>query len=324
MTTNEHDGHNAHGTRTHDARPDDARAGGDHARRFGRIGLWSPALHSGDPARRTEIAEAAAELDESGYGTLWIGASPGPAQAEPVLAATSRVTVGTSIMSIWQHRAEDVAAQHARLNSAHGGRFVLGLGVSHAEAAKDEATREELRRRPYTAMRRYLDELDAAPRPVPAGERALAALGPRMLELSRDRAVGALPYLVTAEHTARAREILGPDALLAPELKVVLDPDLKRARTSARAYLERYLAMANYRNSWLRLGFAQDDLTGGGSDRLLDAVYALGDAEAVRTKVASFFDAGADHVALQVVTEEPFGALPRAEWRTLAEALLPW
>ncbi|WP_055486570.1 LLM class F420-dependent oxidoreductase [Streptomyces sp. WMMB 322] len=294
-----------------------------HTRRFGRIGLWSTALASASPSRRTEIEEAAAELEELGYGSLWIGGSPGVDRAEPLLAATSRITVGTSIMSIWQHRAEDVATQHARLNSAHGGRFVLGLGVSHAEAAQDDATREELRRRPYSAMRRYLDGLDAAPQPVPPQERALAALGPRMLELSRDRALGALPYLVTAEHTARAREVLGADALLAPELKVVLGSDPERARATARDYLRRYLALANYRNSWLRMGFGEDDLADGGSDRLLDAVYAFGDADAVRERVGSFLDAGADHVALQVVTDDLSSVLPLPQWRALAEALLP-
>lgn len=302
MTTNEHSG---------------------HTQRFGRIGVWSTALGSTSPSRRTEIEETAAELEELGFGALWIGGSPAPEQAEPLLAATSTITVGTSIMNIWQHTAEEAATQHARLNAAHGGRFVLGMGVSHAEAAKDDATRDELRRRPYSAMRTYLDGLDAAPLPVPAGERALAALGPKMLELSRDRALGALPYLVTAEHTARAREVLGTDALLAPELKVVLDADPERARATARDYLQRYLALANYRNSWLRMGFGEDDLADGGSDRLLDAVYAFGDAEAVRARVGTFFDAGADHVALQVVTEDTFNALPMPQWRTLAEALLP-
>lgn len=296
-------------------------ASNQHTARFGRIGLWSTALGSTHPSRRTEVGEAAAELDELGYGALWIGGSPGLDQAEPVLAATSRVTVGTSILNIWQHTASDVAAQHAALNAAYGDRFVLGLGVSHAEATDDPHAKEELQRRPYAAMRSYLDALDAAPQPVPATQRALAALGPKMLKLSRDRGLGALPYLVTAEHTAQARDTLGPEALLAPELKVVLDPDPERARSTARAYLTRYLALANYRNSWLRLGFTEDDFTGGGSDRLLDAVYALGDTAAVRSRVESFFAAGADHVALQVVTTDTFNALPLPEWRALSDAL---
>lgn len=293
----------------------------EHSARFGTIGLWSAALGSTQPSRSTDIAEAAAELDELGYGALWIGASPGLDQIEPVLAATSRITVGSSILSIWQHTAADVAAGHAALNSAHGGRFVLGLGVSHAEAATGPQMREELRQRPYSAMRSYLDALDAAAQPVPVAQRALAALGPKMLRLARERSLGALPYLVTEEHTAQARAALGPEAFLAPELKVVLDPDMERARTTARVYLERYLALRNYRNSWLRLGFTEADFTGGGSDRLLDAVYALGDTAAVRARVDAFLAAGADHVALQVVTDDTFNALPRAAWRELAQAL---
>ncbi len=293
----------------------------EHSERFGRIGLWNTALGSTDPSRRAEITQVAAEIEELGYGALWIGGSPGLDQVEPLLAATSRVTVGTSILNIWQHEARDVAAGHARLDAEHGGRFVLGLGVRHAEAVTDPRAKEELRQRPYSAMRSYLDALDAAPRPVPASGRALAALGPKMLGLARERALGALPYLVTEEHTARARAALGPGALLAPELKVVLETDPGRARTVARAYLERYLGLANYRNSLMRLGFTEEDFAGGGSDRLLDAVYALGDTDTVRERVEAFLAAGADHVALQVVTADVPHALPLAEWRALASAL---
>lgn len=298
-----------------------------HAQRFGRTGIWSTALRApaegeeGDGRRLAELGEAAAELEDLGYGALWVGGSPALAQVAPLLAATSRVAVGTSILSIWDHAPADVAAQLAQLNAEHGDRLVLGLGVSHAEAVRDAEIQEKLRARPYSAMRDYLTELDAAARPVPVEQRALAALGPKMLRLSAERGLGALPYLVTAEHTAEARRTLGPDALLAPELKVVLDDDLDRARATARDYLSRYLALANYRNSWLRQGFTEDDLSDGGSDRLLDAVYALGDAAAVRERVAAFHTAGADHVALQVVTADPAGTLPRATWRTLADAL---
>lgn len=298
-----------------------------HAQRFGRIGIWSTALRGpapgeeADGSRLTELKEAAAELEELGYGALWVGGSPALDQLAPLLAATSRVTVGTSILSIWDHAPSDVAAHFARLDAAHGGRLVLGLGVSHAEIPRDAEVQRALRARPYTAMRDYLAALDAAGTPVPAGQRALAALGPKMLALSAERALGALPYLVTADHTAEARQTLGPDALLAPELKVVLDDDPDRARATARDYLSRYLALANYRNSWLRQGFSEDDLADGGSDRLIDAVYALGDAAAVRERVEAFHRAGADHVALQVVTPDMSDALPRPAWRALAEAL---
>jgi probable F420-dependent oxidoreductase len=286
----------------------------EHTPGYGRIGIWSIGLRADDPARRGDIAEAAAELEELGYGTIWVGGSPSPAHVVPLLRATSRITVATGILSIWQHEAADVAAQRAELNRAHPGRFVLGLGVSHSHLAGQY-------HRPYSAMRDYLSALDAAPEPVPADGRVLAALGPRMLELSRDRAAGAHPYLVTVEHTATARDVLGEHALLAPELKVVLDPDLERARRTARDYLGFYLPMPNYTNNLLRLGFAEDDFRDGGSDRLVDALFALGDAEAIAERVDAYLSAGADHLAIQVVTDQPADALPRREWRRLAEAL---
>jgi probable F420-dependent oxidoreductase len=281
---------------------------------LGRIGVWSSGLRSPDPARRQEIADAARELDRLGYGTIWLGGSPGVDLALPVLEATSRITVATGILSIWEHGAADVAAQYGAANDAHGGRFLLGLGVSHG-------ARTEGYRRPYSAMRAYLTALDEAPRPVPAGGRVLAALGPKMLELARDRAAGAHPYLVTPEHTAQARALLGESPVLAPELKVVLDTDPARARATARAYLAMYLALPNYTNNLLRLGFAEDDFPGGGSDRLLDAVFALGDAEAIRKRVDDFLAAGADHLALQVVTDNPREDIPLAHWRALAQVL---
>lgn len=257
----------------------------------------------------------AAELDELGYGAIWLGGSPSPDQAGVLLDATSRITIATGILSIWDHEAAYVAERHAALNAAHDGRFLLGLGVSHSALAGERY------RRPYTAMKEYLTALDSAPAPVSASQRVLAALGPKMLELSRDRATGAHPYLVTPEHTAEARDILGKDSVLAPELKVVLDTDLDRARTTARGYLARYLALPNYTKNFLRLGFEDADFADGGSDRLISAMFALGDAEVIRARVDEFLAAGADHVAIQAVTESPLADVPRAEWRTLAEAL---
>ncbi|GAA2361513.1 LLM class F420-dependent oxidoreductase [Streptomyces cuspidosporus] len=281
---------------------------------LGRTGIWTGALRATDPARHGAIRDAAAELEELGFPALWLGGSPSLDQAALLLEATSRITVATGILSIWDHTAAEVAEHHAALDPAHGDRFLLGLGVSHSRLAKDYS-------RPYTAMREYLDALDAAPTPVPASRRVLAALGPKMLKLSRDRAAGAHPYLVTAEFTAKAREILGPDPLLAPELKVVLEPDLDRARTVARGYLAFYLSLPNYTNNLLRLGFGEDDFRDGGSDRLVSSVFALGDAEAIRRRVDEFLAAGADHLAVQVVTDNPMSDIPLAEWRTLAEAL---
>lgn len=287
---------------------------------LGRIGIWTASLRFSDPERRAEIADAAAQLDTFGFGAIWLGGNASPDEAGDLLAATSRTTIGTSILSIWDHTAAEVAARHTELNDAHPGRLVLGLGVSHDE--RYGALDHPLARRPYTAMRAYLDALDAAERPVPPQQRALAALGPKMLRLARDRALGALPYLVTPEHTAEARAELGPEPLLAPELKVVLIPegvDPEPYRETARAYLSRYLELANYRNNWLRLGFTEEDFPGGGSDRLIDAVYAIGSPADVRRRVDEFFDAGADHVALQAVTDNTVTGLPLAEWRLLGE-----
>lgn len=283
---------------------------------FGQIGIWSSALHQSraDDAGKAAITEAVTELEDLGYGTLWIGGSPSPDDAAAVVEATRSITVATGILSIWDHPAADVAARIARLDADARGRLVLGLGVSHGPMVPQYA-------KPYSAMVAYLDVLDSATPPVDSGHRVLAALGPKMLKLATGRARGAHPYLVTTEHTAQAREALGPDALLAPELSVVLDTDLDRARTTARTMLAMYLRLPNYTDNLLRLGFTESDFEGGGSIRLLDALFALGDAEQVKARARQYLDAGADHVALQVLTAGQGGAgLPRAEWRALAEA----
>ncbi|MEU3183977.1 LLM class F420-dependent oxidoreductase [Streptomyces sp. NPDC006923] len=279
----------------------------------GPVGIWSIELRADDPQQGRQAAEAAAELEQLGFGALWIGGNSTVAHAQRLIEATSRIAVATGILSIWEHEAADVAEKHAALERSHPGRFILGLGASHPQLAEGY-------KRPYSTMRAYLDALDSAPVPVPAERRVLAALGPKMLELSRDRAAGAHPYLVTPEHTAQAREILGADPLLAPELKVILETDTERARSIARDFLSFYLPMTNYTSNFRRLGFGDDDFEDGGSDRLLDAVFAWGGPDKVRERVAEFHRAGADHVALQVVTGER-GVLPRAEWRRLAEIL---
>ncbi|WP_181797054.1 LLM class F420-dependent oxidoreductase [Streptomyces sp. WELS2] len=278
----------------------------------GRYGVWSIELRAEDPARRGELDEAAAELEELGYGAIWLGGNSTADHAAPLLGATRRVVVGTSIQSVWQQDAATTAAGFAGLETAHPGRFALGLGVSHGPRVKEY-------RRPYAAMVEYLDELDRAG--VPAERRVLAALGPRMLELARDRAAGAIPYLTTPEHTEQARRILGAGPLLAPELKVVLESDPGRARETARAYLAHYLELPNYTNNFLRLGFTEADVADGGSDRLVDAVFAWGDESRIRERVTAFHEAGADHVALQVVTEHTGEIPPRKEWRALAALL---
>lgn len=278
----------------------------------GRYGIWSAQLRYEDPERAGERAAAAAELEQLGYGAVWLGGNSAVRHAAPLIGATSRIVVATSIQSIWEHGAAATAADFAELEAAHPGRFVLGLGVSHGPMVGGY-------RRPYSTMVGYLDDLDGAG--MRSGHRVLAALGPKMLELSRDRAAGAIPYLVTPEHTAQARETLGEGPLLAPEFKVVLDSDPSRARATARAYLARYLEFPNYTRNFLRLGFTDADLADGGSDRLIDAVFAWGDEDTIRARVTAFLDAGADHVALQVVEDAPADALPREGWRRLASLL---
>lgn len=278
----------------------------------GRIGIWT--AHVWD--ERGAAREAASELEQLGYGALWFPNRPATFElARDLLDATSRITIATGIASIWAHPAEEVAATHHALTQAYPNRFVLGLGVSHAHLVnRGQPDRYE---RPFEHMRAYLDALDAAPNPVPAEERVLAALGPRMLGLARERSAGAHPYLVTVDHTRRAREILGAGPILAPEQAVVLETDPDRARAIAREHLAIYLRAPNYTNSWLRLGFTSDDLTNGGSDRLVDALVAWGGIDTIRERVAQHLLAGADHVCLQLLTADR-GAMPRSEWQTLA------
>ncbi|AEW95344.1 MULTISPECIES: LLM class F420-dependent oxidoreductase [Streptomycetaceae] len=281
---------------------------------LGQYGIWNAALRGSDPAQRAEVVEAAQELEELGYSALWIGGSSDVSDAVPIVEATSSITVATGILNIWHHDAADVAARHTSLTAAHPGRFLLGLGAGHSQI-------DAAYQRPYSATVSYLDALDTAQPPVPAAERVLAALGPKMLKLSRDRAAGAHPYLVTPEYVAQARATLGDGPLLAPELKVVLESDPDRARTIARGYLSRYLGLSNYTSNFLRLGFTEDDFPDGGSDRLIDALFAWGTPETVRKRTEEFLAAGADHLALQVVDQPSGPGLTRPEWRRLAEAL---
>ena len=279
---------------------------------LGRVGIWARELRfDPDPSA---IADAAAELEEHGWSALWIPDAGGDifGAVDVLLDATRSVAIATGILNIWMQDPEEVAREsNARWES---GRFVLGLGASHAALVEQYA-------RPYSAMREYLDALDAATPPVPDGARLLAALGPKMVALSGDRAAGAHPYLVTTEHTRTARGILGPDAVLAPELGVVLDGDVARGRERAREHVADYLELPNYANSMRRMGFTEHDLRDGGSDRLVDAVVAVGDEGAIRARVDEHLEAGADHVCIQVVG--PMGQpLPRETWRQLAPVLL--
>jgi probable F420-dependent oxidoreductase len=285
-------------------------------------GVWSPGLRR--LSDRGAAADAAAELEELGYSALWMPGGEARTAFDAVgdlLRATRSVTVATGILSIWDADPQWVAAERAELHDAYDGRFLLGLGVSHAPMVdRDEPGRY---RRPLAAMRAYLASLDAAAPPVLVDQRALAALGPKMLLLARERSLGAHPYLGTSEHTRLARDAVGPEKLVAPELGVVLSRDADRARAIAREFLTPYLGLPNYANNLRRLGFSEPDLADGGSDRLVDELIAWGDDEAIARRVQEHHDAGADQVLVQVLTggRDP-AALPRAEWRELAPALM--
>ncbi|WP_143229804.1 LLM class F420-dependent oxidoreductase [Actinophytocola xanthii] len=256
-------------------------------------------------------AETLAELEEIGVGTLWLGGSPDPDLriVEELLDSSTTLTVATGIVNVWAEPAEVAARSRTRVLERYPDRFLLGVGASHRVLVGDAYVR------PYEKLVSYLDDLDAAG--VPVDGRVLAALGPRVLRLAAERTRGAHPYLVTPEHTARAREILGAGKLLVPEQKVVLSTDPGEARTLARQRLAMYLELPNYTNSWRRQGFTEDDLAGGGSDRLVDAMVAWGDEDAVRARVEEHRAAGADQVALQVLNPDRLAAL-----RRLAPALL--
>lgn len=239
--------------------------------------------------------EQARDIEALGYGAVWVGGSP-PAEldwAEPILEATTTLQVATGIVNIWKAAAKPVAESFHRIDKAYPGRFLLGIGVGHPEAITQY-------RKPYNALVEYLDELDEYG--VPAHRRVVAALGPRVLKLSAQRAAGAHPYLTTPEHTAQARELIGPEAFLAPEHKVVLTTDADKARTVGRKALDVYLNLANYVNSWKRLGFTDADVARPGSDRLVDAVVAYGTTDAIAARLTEHLDAGADHVPVQVLT----------------------
>jgi probable F420-dependent oxidoreductase len=285
---------------------------------LGKVGIWSGEFRS---KKAGDAGETAAEFEGLGFGALWI---PGGAGGDifgvvaRVLDGTRTLPVATGILNVWMHDATEVAAEHARISAAHPDRFLLGLGVSHAMSV--EATGRPYER-PRSVMVHYLDELDAAKTPVGKEERALAALGPKMLELARDRSAGAHPYLTTPEHTRWARTVLGEGPLLAPEQMVVLESDPTAARAVARTMLALYLQLPNYTNNMLRFGFTEVDLADGGSDRLIDGHIAWGGIEAIAGRVREHLDAGADHVCIQVLTGSR-DRYPLAEWRELA-AILP-
>lgn len=280
------------------------------------VGVWSSQLRYGDQG---EAAEAAAELEELGFTALWIPDVGGPVldSVKHLLSSTKQVVIATGILNLWMHEPADVAARYAALAESHGDRFLLGIGVSHAPLI--DSREPGLYRKPLAATRKYLDDIDGTPQPVPVENRVLAALGPKMLELAATRSRGAHPYLVTPDHTRYAREQLGAGPLLLPEQTVLLSTDADEARALGTDWLRSYLALPNYANNLLRSGFTEDDVATV-SDRLFDAIIAWGDEETVLKRVQEHREAGADHVCVQVLTADP-REFPRDQWRRLATAL---
>jgi probable F420-dependent oxidoreductase len=256
---------------------------------LGRVGIW--AGHS------AVTQEAAGELERLGYSTIWLGGSPAAELevVDPLLEATERLVVGTSIVNVWTAAASTVAESFRRLEAKYPGRFVLGIGAGHPEGNAGY-------RKPYQALVDYLDELDEGG--VPAQRRALAALGPRVLQLARARTAGALPYLITPDYTRGAREQLGPEALLVAEQKVVLDQDTDRAREIGRARVGFYLRLTNYVANLRRIGFDEQDVTFPGSDRLVDALAVHGNVDTVAAGLRAHLEAGTSQVAIQVLSAE--------------------
>ena len=280
--------------------------------RIGKVGVWAMELRFGDPAA---IAGAAAELDGLGYGAIWVPGGVGgdiTGDLDRLLDATERAVIATGIINIWKHEPEEIANWWKALPTARAERVLLGIGVSHGPLIGDAWAK------PLARTRDWLEKALAAG--IPAQSLCVAALGPKMLELSAELTAGAHPYLITPEHTAQARAILGPDGLLAPEQGVIPETDPARARELAREALVHYRRLPNYMNSWKRLGFTDAEIEAA-DDRLLDALFAWGDAAAIAARVKAHHDAGADHVCIQAITGAGMDGARQA-WAELAGALL--
>ncbi|MCU0309334.1 MAG: LLM class F420-dependent oxidoreductase [Acidimicrobiales bacterium] len=290
---------------------------------LGRVGIWQYQLDLVPSARSQELA---AEVEALGYGAIWIPEAVGReafTSATLLLSGTERIVVATGIASIWARDALCANSALQTVTEAFPERFLLGLGVSHQVMV--EGMRGHDYTKPYSTMKTYLDQMDAglfaAVAPSTPARRVLAALGPKMLRLAAERTDGAHPYFVPVEHTAFARETMGEGPLLCVEQAVVLEADPDVARRIARAHMSTYLTLPNYTNNLKRCGFTDADIADGGTDRLVDAIVAWGDEEAVAARVAAHHDAGADHVCIQVLPAESTAA-PVDEWRRLAPALL--
>ena len=263
---------------------------------IGRFGVWRPAAQT--------TPDIAVGLEALGYGAVWLGGSPSGdlAIVDRLLGAASNLTVGTSVVNMWQDDAATVAQSFARIEARFPHRFILGVGAGHPEATAEYAS-------PYRTLSTYVSQLLEAG--VPQESVVLAALGPKVLSLARDRTGGAIPYLVTPAHTKLAREILGSDRLLAPEQKFVLSTDLAEARSLARRRVSNpCLSLVNYTANLRRLGFTDQDLADGGSDALVDALVAHGSSDQVAAQLFAHLDAGADHVCVQLLTGSDTDPMP--------------
>lgn len=274
---------------------------------LGRFGVWTSYRAIGED----NAGEAVALVAELGFGTFWLGGSPRLADTRALLEGADAIVVATGIVNVWTYDPAELARDYAELRPRFGERLLVGIGIGHPEATSDYT-------RPLTTMRAFLDGIDAAPGPIAPERRCLAALGPKMLDLCRERSRGTLTYFVPPEHTVAARARLGEGPLLATELACVLDTDPDAARATARHYAKLYLGLRNYTDNLLRYGFTEQDLADGGSDRLIDTIVPHGTAEEIAAVAEAHLDAGADHVCLQPVG---VGGVPRAHWRGLASAL---
>jgi probable F420-dependent oxidoreductase len=265
---------------------------------IGTIGVWRSKRHG---------TSGLDEIEALGFGAFWLGGSPSIDETRPYVEATVSLPVLTGILNIWEHDPRDVARDATKLREDSGGRFTLGIGVGHPEATSDYT-------RPLKATREFIDGLD-----LPKDELVVAALGPKMLDLAGERSLGTHPYFIDPQHTTFARERLGPDALVAPEVAVVVERDEETARKLAREYAKLYLGLQNYTNNLLKFGYTERDIADGGSDRLIDAVIPNGSAEQIAEVIRAHLAAGADHVCLQPLGH---GSHPIDDYRALAAALL--
>jgi probable F420-dependent oxidoreductase len=287
---------------------------------IGRVGLWTGVI---DAHTSSEVRDLVQQIEGMGWPTLWRPETTGRdalVSSALMLEATTRLKIATGIAQTFaRHPHTAVAGQHT-LNEQSGGRFLLGLGVSHAPHVIGSRKLEY--RTPYQDMVNYLAAMAESPftsvKPAEPSATVLAALGPKMLKLSATAAHGAHPYFSPVEHTAFAREILGSGPLLAPEQMVVLDTDAERGRETAVLHMTRYLTLPNYTNNLRRFGFTDEDFAGP-SQRVIDAVVAIGDIDTIVERVDAQHAAGADHVCIQVLTNNPRPA-PIEAWQRLADA----